>query len=178
MYPIDAGSIRINGIEISDIDTLCLRSKIGKCLQRNCLYPVTIREYLDPSSDEQLMRACKISGFDKVMETHDLSFDSILTTDFDETGAVLSGGELQKLFVTRALSKKVSLYIFDEPTNSMDDISAERFYRSVTQIEYHPTIILISHDESAKKYFHKVINLVNNTNHKSDIDGNEYCFRI
>ena len=82
-----------------------------------------------------------------------------MTKEFDEDGAVLSGGESQKLAVARTFVKDAPMKIFDEPSSALDPIAEyELFQNIMTEGEEH-TMLFISHRLSSVKNCDKVFML-------------------
>ena len=69
----------------------------------------------------------------------------MLTKEFTEEGAILSGGELQKIGVARAFARQCSIKIFDEPSSALDPISEYYLFDSIRNNCKMNTIIFISH---------------------------------
>lgn len=86
----------------------------------------------------------KAGIFEKVMALQK-GMDTVLTKEFDSTGAVLSGGEKQKIAVARAFVSNSNVAIFDEPTSALDPIAEYRLYESIMEVCKDKTIIFISH---------------------------------
>ena len=89
--------------------------------------------------------ALKKSGaYDKVMSLPK-KIDTILTKEFDQDGALLSGGEMQKIIVARAFVKDVPIKVFDEPSSALDPIAEFELYESILKDSAGKTVLFISH---------------------------------
>ena len=71
--------------------------------------------------------------------------DTVLTREFDETGAGLSGGETQKTAVARMFAKDFDVAMLDEPSSALDPIAEYRMYENLIQATKNKTVIYISH---------------------------------
>jgi ATP-binding cassette subfamily B protein len=71
--------------------------------------------------------------------------DTVLTKEFAEDGAVLSGGELQKIAVARAFAKEYKIAIFDEPSSALDPVAEYQLYENILQECADKTVVFISH---------------------------------
>ena len=71
--------------------------------------------------------------------------DTILTHEFDDEGAVLSGGEFQKIVVARAFVKECPIKIFDEPSSALDPIAENELFDNIYESCRDNTLIFISH---------------------------------
>ncbi len=87
-------------------------------------------------------------------------FNTYLSKEFYETGLYLSGGELQKICIARALNKPSGLYIFDEPSSALD-IMSENNMNEVMMNSSHKTMIFISHRLSTVVMADKILVLQN-----------------
>ena len=75
----------------------------------------------------------------------------MMTKEFDEEGAVLSGGESQKVAVARAFYKTCPIKIFDEPSSALDPIAEYELFQSIMRENERNTMIFISHRLSSVK---------------------------
>ena len=80
----------------------------------------------------------KISSFTKLADT-------VLTKEFDENSAVLSGGEYQKIAIARVFAKNSPIAILDEPSSALDPISEYSIYESMMSACKDKSVIFISH---------------------------------
>ena len=96
------------------------------------------------ASDEEILKAAKISGVHDFIGKHQAGYDLLV----GERGEGLSGGEKQIVTLARALVSDPNILILDEPTNSMDDLSENTFKRNLKSIIENKTLILITHKPS------------------------------
>ena len=71
--------------------------------------------------------------------------DTVLTREFDEDGAVLSGGEAQKISNARIFAKDCELVIMDEPSSALDPIAEHAMYDNMMRACENKSVIFISH---------------------------------
>ena len=113
--------------------------------------------------EEKVTQALKLSGaYDKVM-TLKKGLDTILTHEFDNEGAVLSGGELQKIVVARAFVKDCPFKIFDEPSSALDPIAESTLFDNIYESCKDNTLVFISHRLSSVQNADRVYLLADNT---------------
>ena len=77
--------------------------------------------------------------------------NTVLTKEFDETGAVLSGGQYQKLACARAIVQNRPAMIFDEPTSALDPIAEYHLFDTIMKESLGKTTVFISHRLSSVK---------------------------
>jgi ATP-binding cassette subfamily B protein len=119
LYDTGDGDILYNGKSIRDYNIHALRQKIGVAFQDPQLYALTVRENMcvyNKSDDETLRAVLKTVGLD-------LDLDAEVTREFDESGVMLSGGEAQKLGLSRLLHGDFGLLLLDEPSSALDPIA-------------------------------------------------------
>lgn len=140
LYDADGGTVQINGRPIADYDVSTLRGRIGIAFQQSRLYALSVRENMTAyaDADDARLKSC----LEEVGLR--LSLDAQVTKEFDENGAVLSGGDTQRLCLTRLLHSEFGLLILDEPSSALDPIAEYRiakliFDRSPT------TTVMVAH---------------------------------
>ena len=140
LYDADGGTVQINGRPIADYDVSTLRGRIGIAFQQSRLYALSVRENMTAyaDADDARLKSC----LEEVGLR--LSLDAQVTKEFDENGVVLSGGDAQRLCLTRLLHSDFGLLILDEPSSALDPIAEYRiakliFDRSPT------TTIMVAH---------------------------------
>ncbi len=148
LYEPTDGSILIDNTEIRQIDPVDLRRAIGYVPQEPFLFMGTIKDNITIgdqfATDEEILRASKISGVHEFLGKHQSGYD----LQVGERGDGLSGGERQSVTLARALVSNPNILILDEPTNSMDDLSEEAFKSKLAHIVKNKTVIVITHRPS------------------------------
>ncbi len=148
-YQPDSGKIKVNGDEISEIVSR-VRQSISVVFQHFCQYQDTLRNNItisDPYRQEEsaIWELAKKTGADEVIQGKDKKLDEMIGI-FSESGDNLSGGQWQKIAITRALYRKgVCIYILDEPTAALDPVAEANIYRNFSTMTENKTTILISH---------------------------------
>ena len=95
--------------------------------------------------DARVVEALRLAGaYDKVM-TLPKGTDTILTHEFDDEGAVLSGGEFQKIVVARAFVRRCPFKVFDEPSSALDPIAEATLFDNIYETCRDNTLVFISH---------------------------------
>ena len=106
------------------------------------------------------------SVLDTAQLTEFISKESDLYKDIGEYGTMISGGQLQRLGIARALYKNTNIIILDEPTSALDDNTEEKFINSLFNKLQNKTIILVSHKHKLVKNCNKIYEVINqNLNH-------------
>lgn len=163
-YDPSKGEILLNGRNIKEYRLRSYRDMFGTAFQEQKVFSASIRENVlmrpsqkDCAEDiEKVTNALKLSGvYDRVCELPD-GIDTILTKEFDKDGAVLSGGEQQKIVVARAFVKVCPVKIFDEPSSALDPIAEMTIFDNIVENGKNKTMIFVSHRLSSVQNADKV----------------------
>jgi ATP-binding cassette subfamily B protein len=158
IYPIQSGSIRIGGYDISQIGNESLRQRVGTVPQQIELFAGSIVENIalgdfqpDVKKIADLIEQLGLKDFIEKLPNGFLTY-------IGEHGASLSGGERQRIAIARALYKEPDILIFDEATSSLDSIS-ERYVKQTLNMlaQQGKTIIVIAHRLSTVRNADKII---------------------
>jgi ATP-binding cassette, subfamily B, bacterial len=124
-YDADAGSVRVGGVDLKDLDPEVLRNRIGVLFQDYASYELTIRENVVMGrpdvkvDDERVLEALRDSRSEWLVKKMPNGLDSKVGRLF-EGGHDLSGGEWQRLALARIMYRDADIWILDEPTSSLD----------------------------------------------------------
>ncbi len=162
-YEPTQGTILINGIDISKYNLKQLREKIAVVFQDFNVFSFTIRENvaigdLAQYHNETLIRSSlRFSDFnnDQYLDTGDI--DLYVNRNFESSGIELSGGQKQKLAISRAVIRNSQMIILDEPTASLDPLSESEILDTFNSLYKDKTLIMVSHRLSAAVKMDKII---------------------
>ena len=145
LYQTSAGSIRINGTDINDIEHGHLRRNIGIVLQEPFLYSRTILENIrivnpDATLDE-VHAVARIASVHDVIESFEKGYDTIV----GERGVTLSGGQQQRVAIARTLMQKAPILIFDDSMSAVDTETDAAIRRALHDMRHDGITFLISH---------------------------------
>lgn len=163
-YDPTEGSIFVNGKDIREYTLKAYRQLFSAAFQDYKIFAMSIKENVlmrkaDKGEEEIVKNALRKAGvYDKVMTLSE-GMDTVLTKEFDENGAVLSGGQYQKIVVARAFAKDTPIKIFDEPSSALDPIAEYELFESIMQDSKDKTMIFISHRLSSVQNADEVIML-------------------
>ena len=139
------GLIKIDGVDLREIDLSHLRSNLGAVLQDNFLFNGTIRENImaanQSASLEEVMRAARLAGAEEFIERLPRGYETMI----EEGSSNLSGGQRQRIAIARALLVDPSVLIMDEATSALDPDSEAIINNNLTRIAQGRTMIVISH---------------------------------
>lgn len=157
LYHAQQGAVRIDGVDIRQLDPGDLRHSIAYVSQESQLLFGSIRDNLtmgiSHADDEQIVRAAELAGVTAFVNRHPLGFDMPV----GEHGGMLSGGQRQAVALARALVQDAPVLLLDEPTGSMDNSSEEHVKQALGQVLDGKTLVLITHRASLLELVDRVI---------------------
>ena len=137
--------MRIDKLDLRELDIAHVRQNIGVVLQDNFLFRGTVRENIAMAkpncSFQEIIYVAKMAGASEFIERLPQSYDTLL----EENGSNLSGGQKQRLAIARALLKDPRILIFDEATSALDPESEAIVQKNLKVIAKGRTVILVSH---------------------------------
>lgn len=150
LYTPDSG-------EISESQSSLLANS-SVVFQDFCIYSMSIFDNIcieesgKRSSDEiKVWEALEMVGLADKIRQMPKKLETIIDSEYDEAGVLLSGGELQKIAIARALLKKASILVLDEPSGAFDVFSQNEFYHIFDEISKDKIVIFITHKLSYLK---------------------------
>lgn len=148
LYDVSEGAIYINGTNIKEYTKDSIIRLYSAVFQDYKIFSLTVAQNIAASDDYD--KAKLYDSFEKAdIKERILKMankeNTYLYKDLDENGLEISGGEAQKLALTRALYKDAPIVILDEPTASMDPIAESSVYSKFNSFVENKTAIYISH---------------------------------
>ncbi|MEJ8568098.1 ABC transporter transmembrane domain-containing protein [Elongatibacter sediminis] len=144
-YDVQSGSIRIDGIDISQTDPRALRSQIGLVPQETVLFGTTALENIrygrPEATDAEVRRAAEMAAADEFIEALPEGYDTYL----GERGTRLSGGQRQRIAIARAILKDPPILLLDEATSSLDATSEQLVQQALEGLMHDRTTLVIAH---------------------------------
>lgn len=156
LYPVQAGSISIDGEPIQQWDTTALRANIAFVPQELILFGGTIREniaYGKPNAtNEEIQEAARRANALEFIEKFPDKFETVV----GERGVKLSGGQRQRIAIARAILKNPSILILDEATSALDAESEKTVQDALNELMKGRTTIIIAHRLATIRNAHKI----------------------
>ena len=140
-----SGFLKIDGIELREINLTHLRRSFGVVLQDNFLFAGTVRDNITAGRPgltlEDVVKASRLAGAEEFIERLPLGYD----TWIEEGSANLSGGQRQRLAIARAVIADPRLMILDEATSALDPESEALVNANLTRLGKGRTMVIVSH---------------------------------
>lgn len=156
LYDVTDGEILIGGKNIKDETLESHRARFAAVFQDFQIFAATLGENVSLDKNvnkEDAEKALENSGFKKELVN---GINTELLREFDDDGIMLSGGEAQKVAVSRAFYKKCPYVIMDEPSANLDPIAEYNLNRSMMNAAKHKTVIFISHRLSTTRHADRI----------------------
>lgn len=160
-YDADKGEILIDGINIKDIDLTKWYQYFGVLFQDFNKYEHTVKENIyfgkvhEELSMEGIIKAAVSAGAHPLIQKFDQGYEQILGKMF-EGGIELSGGQWQKIALSRAFFRNAPVLVLDEPTASIDAKAESEIFNRVERLSKDKTVIIISHRFSTVRNADKI----------------------
>ena len=156
-YDYQSGSIKIDGVDIKDMQISELRSHLGLVMQDVFIfqgdYASNVRLKNKNISDEKIKEALSKVGYDRILKDTPLG----MATPIKERGATISTGEKQLLSFARALAFNPDILILDEATSSVDSETELLIQKALEELLKERTSIIIAHRLSTIEKADKII---------------------
>jgi subfamily B ATP-binding cassette protein MsbA len=156
-YSPAEGSIKIDGVDLRDIDISSLRELIGIVSQDIVLFNDTVKENIafgnQKATFDDIKKAAALAYADEFIERLPEGYNTII----GERGLKLSGGQRQRIAIARAILKNPPLLILDEATSSLDTTSEALVQKALEQLTKNRTTIVIAHRLSTIKNADRIV---------------------
>lgn len=161
LYTPTSGNIYFNGVDIQSLDIDKYRENFSVVTQMPYLFNDSIRNNINffNADPEVIKRACRLSNADGFIEKMPNKYNTVVGSN----GAKLSGGERQKVAVSRIFINNSSIVIFDEANNNLDAVSDNYLTDLVTNCLKDKTVIFITHRDNILNSVDRVLQFSNHT---------------
>ncbi|WP_338409239.1 ABC transporter transmembrane domain-containing protein [uncultured Flavobacterium sp.] len=144
-YDVQEGAIKIDGVDIKDMNIHSLRGLIGLVTQDSILFNDTIKNNIligkPDATDEEILEALKVANAYEFVTDLPLGIE----TNIGDAGGKLSGGQKQRLSIARAVLKNPPIMILDEATSALDTESEKFVQVALENMMQNRTSIVIAH---------------------------------
>ena len=156
-YDCSEGEVLVDGVNVSQYRSESLRDKIGIVMQKSVLFNGSIRENIrwgkPDATDGEIMDAVKAAQAENVVAAKPEGLDYVI----EQGGKNLSGGQMQRLCIARALVKKPEILILDDSSSALDYATDAALRKSIASLEYNPTVLTVSQRVSTVMHADRII---------------------
>lgn len=156
-YDARSGEILIDGQNVNRIDGESLRERCGIVPQHAVLFKGTVRENMqwgkDDATDGEINGAIVTAQAADVIKSKENGLDG----EVEQGGKNFSGGQRQRLTIARALVKKPEILILDDSASALDYATDAKLRKSLKQLDYNPTVFIVSQRTSSIRHADKII---------------------
>ncbi len=152
LYDPAEGRILVNGIDIREYQVKAYRNLFATAFQNGKIFADTVEEnvlmgqHTTPEEDKRrVWQALKLADISEEIESRALREKTILTREFSKEGAVLSGGQNQKILAARAFAKDSPVAVFDEPSSALDPLAEYHLFENIKEYGKDRILFFISH---------------------------------
>ncbi len=159
LYRPDSGKILLNGKDIWEYNLDEYWKFMSVVFQDFKLFSFSLKQNLLGNKEENdtIWQVLHEMGMKEKIENMYEGIESCIYKEYDGKGVMISGGEAQKIAVSKALYKNTPMFIMDEPTAALDPLSESQLYEKVNTMMKNKTILYISHRLSSCCFCDKII---------------------
>ena len=165
LYDPDKGHVLLNGIDIKRFDRREYYELFSAVFQDSSILDVTIAETVAQQHVEidkdRVMHCIEKAGLSKQIEQFSNGIETHIGKEVYPDGVLLSGGQMQRLLLARALYKDGAVLVLDEPTAALDPIAEDDIYRKYNEMTIGKTSVFISHRLASTRFCDRIIFLAN-----------------
>lgn len=155
LYDTTSGQIKFNGIDLKQIDDTSLKNCISIVNQKPTIFNASLYDNIVLNQAEASEQRVEQAIFDSRVDEIIMNLPLGLETQISEGGMNLSGGQMQRISIARALVKETSLLLMDEPTSSLDNISENFIMNRLKAYDF--TCIIVAHRLNTIKHFDRIL---------------------
>ena len=144
-WDADAGSVRVGGVNVADVDPETLLADYAEVFQDVVLFDDTVMGNIRlgrvGATDEEVLAAARAAMCDEFVSRMPQGYDTVI----GENGGRLSGGERQRISIARAILKDAPVVLLDEATASLDVENETQVQRALSRLLAGKTVLVIAH---------------------------------
>lgn len=143
-YDVSEGAVRVDGVDIRDMEQTDLRSRIGYIPQKALLFTGTISENIRygkaDATDEEVREAARIAQAAEFIERMPEGYESLLS----QNATNVSGGQKQRISIARALVRRPEIYIFDDSFSALDFKTDALLREALKPVTRESTVLIVA----------------------------------
>ena len=140
------GDIKFNNIDINEINTIYLRSKVGMVFQQPNPFPMSIKNNITYGPKCHGLKDKRVLNEIITNSLKDVSLYEEVKNELNKSGLALSGGQQQRLCIARCIAMSPDVILMDEPTSALDPIATLKIEELIKELKKKYTIIIVTHN--------------------------------
>nr|WP_304578929.1 ABC transporter ATP-binding protein [uncultured Acetatifactor sp.] len=166
LYRPTSGTVYLDGRDIQSLDQRAVFREFAVVFQDVFAFSFPLSDNVScvdcgREDSERLRGSLEKAGLWERVQALPKGAQTFMNKDLDEAGVTLSGGEVQKLMLARALYKDAPMVILDEPTAALDPIAESEMYERYDELVQGRTAVFISHRLSSTRFCDRILFLEN-----------------
>ena len=166
LYRPTSGTVYLDGRDIQSLDQRAVFREFAVVFQDVFAFSFPLSDNVScvdsgREDSERLRGSLEKAGLWERVQALPKGARTFMNKDLDEAGVTLSGGEVQKLMLARALYKDAPMVILDEPTAALDPIAESEMYERYDELVHGRTAVFISHRLSSTRFCDRILFLEN-----------------
>ena len=166
LYRPTSGTVYLDGRDIQSLDQRAVFREFAVVFQDVFAFSFPLADNVSCvdcglEDSERLLESLEKAGLWERVQALPKGAQTFMNKDLDEAGVALSGGEVQKLMLARALYKDAPMVILDEPTAALDPIAESEMYERYDELVQGRTAVFISHRLSSTRFCDRILFLEN-----------------
>ena len=166
LYRPTSGTVCLDGRDIQSLDQRAVFREFAVVFQDVFAFSFPLADNVScvdcgREDSERLRESLEKAGLWERVQALPKGAQTFMNKDLDEAGVALSGGEVQKLMLARALYKDAPMVILDEPTAALDPIAESEMYERYNELVQGRTAVFISHRLSSTRFCDRILFLEN-----------------
>jgi ATP-binding cassette subfamily B protein len=144
LFDVTAGEVRVDGVDVRDLEPEVLWSRIGLVPQKAYLFTGTVRSNLQygkpDATDEEMWQALEVAQGRDFVEAMPEGLDAPIT----QGGTNVSGGQRQRLAIARAVIRRPRIYLFDDSFSALDLTTDARLRAALAPVTTDATVVIVA----------------------------------
>lgn len=161
LYDPSEGSIKLDGVDMKEYTLDQIRENIGYIPQNAFLFSESIEDNIRFGAQKIELKDIKEASKKAAVHQNIISFKNSYDTLLGERGVTLSGGQIQRISIARALIKNSKILLLDDCLSAVDTDTEEEILKNLKNVSTKKTTVIVSHRISSLKHADKIIVLEN-----------------
>lgn len=165
LYDVTDGEILYNGIPIKQYNIDSYRALFSSVFQQTKTFALSIAENValdkyregDQEQRKTIYAIFQRIGMGDFIDSLPDGIDTQMGKTFDENGVILSGGQMQKIAIARALFRDSEILLFDEPSSALDPIAEDEFFNVLRSVSGGKMVFYVSHRLSSAIFADEIL---------------------